>query len=148
MDQLLLKWEFKLSEVSGVNHIRISTIISEFCAHASLQSLDQFIKKSLSAFEQSGWGDLRSTVSLPAFYKYRVPAPDFQEYNICLEWGTAKASACRSLWESFLVNQSWTASSRMQVSRLSWNKGFLFCLSWARGCHTRINKSLGDAGLE
>lgn len=54
MDQLLLKWEFKLSEVSGVNHIRISTIISEFCAHASLQSLDQFIKKSLSAFEQSG----------------------------------------------------------------------------------------------
>lgn len=30
-------------------------------------------------------GDLRSSVSVAAFYKYHVPAHDFQEYNVYLE---------------------------------------------------------------
>lgn len=38
-------------------------------------------------------GDLRSTVSAAAFYKYRVPAHNFQEYNAYLERKAAKTSA-------------------------------------------------------
>lgn len=47
------------------------------------KSVYYFIKKSLLAVGQAG--DLRSAVSAPAFYKYRVPAHNFQEYNIYLE---------------------------------------------------------------
>lgn len=59
--------------------------MSKFCTPASLPSVYPSIKKSSEHWAVAMAGDLRSTISVAAFYKYHVPAHDFQEYNVYLE---------------------------------------------------------------
>lgn len=59
--------------------------MSKFCTPASLPSVYPSIKKSSELWAVAVAGDLRSSVSVAAFYKYHVPAHDFQEYNVDVE---------------------------------------------------------------